>query len=299
MDTELILRGVSLAEETACELGDPRRSARVQGAVAALAQDPTRSFPKLFPTEAEREGLYRLLNSSFVSFQKVIAPHHEATARRAEELGEIIAVHDTTEFAFPAHDEHVRAHLCPLSKTRQGFYGHLTLAVSTDGHRAPLGVLGFFGYVHREQVSAETAKYWTEQFGDYDKESKRWVMAFAAAEERIRGRASVIHVCDREADTNEVLECLHSHNWRYVVRSFQGRVTTDGIPIREVARRGALSVEREIPLSHRTQGNRPRKSRKTFPDGAHGRPRSSFAGTLRACRLAADRSRRTSSRCSS
>jgi len=142
--------------------------------------------------------------------------------------------------------------------------------VSTDGLRAPLGVLGFFGFVHRQQVSAETATYWTEQFGDYDKESKRWVMAFADAEDRIGGRASVIHVCDREADTNEVLQCLHSHNWRYVIRSFQGRVTTDGVPIREVARRGTLSVEREITLSHRAAGNRPPKSRKTFPE-RHGR----------------------------
>lgn len=266
MDSELILRGVSLAKETACDLGDPRRSARVQGAAAAVALDPTRSFPKLFPTEAEREGFYRLVNSPFVSLPKVIAAHHEATVRRAEELGEILAVHDTTEFAFPAHDDHVREHLCPLSKTRQGFYGHVTLAVSNDSLRAPLGVLGFFGFVHRQQVSAETASYWTEQFGDYDKESKRWVMAFAAAQKRIGDRAWVIHVCDREADTNEVLESLHSNNWRYVIRAFQDRVTTDGVRVGDVARRGALSIERKIEISHRASGNRPPKSRKTFPE---------------------------------
>src|SRR5690606_21168453 len=151
MDTETLLRGVSLSEEFACDLGDPRRTRRLQRVAERLALKPEVALPELFEDPSELEAAYRLLRNSNVSLLKLISAHTAATAQRCQGLETVLAVHDTTEFDFGVREDHVREHLCRLSKSRQGFYGHLSLAVSADGLRAPLGVVNCFAYVHQEQ----------------------------------------------------------------------------------------------------------------------------------------------------
>jgi len=195
---------------------------------------------------------------------KVMSAHAAATAQRCQGLDAVLAVHDTTEFDFEVRDDHLREHLCRLSKSRQGFYGHVSLAVSADGLRAPLGVLNSFAYVHQEQVGQETKSFWDGHFGKYDRESERWAKAIIASEERVGGGARVIHVCDREADMNAVLRALQEAGSSYVIRAYQERKTIDGVPVYEVPRGSSQAVRRVIELSARpVHGGLP-KSRKTF-----------------------------------
>jgi hypothetical protein len=263
MDVETILRGISLSEEFSCELGDPRRTRRVQFVAARLAQKPELSLPELFEDPSELEATYRLLRNPKVTVMKLLSPHVAATAKRCEGLDAVLAVHDTTEFSFAVRDDHVRQHLSRLSKGRQGFYGHLSLAVSADGLRAPLGVLNCFAYVHQSQVDETTGSFWTGLFGKYESESERWAKSIVASEARV-GATPVIHVCDREADMNDVLQTLHRAGSRYVIRAYQGRKSVDGTPVVEVPRRASTSTCRTIELSARPVGAALPKSRKTF-----------------------------------
>ncbi len=265
MDIETVLCGVALSEEFACDLGDPRRTRRVQSIAECLAKRPEWSFPELFEDPSELEATYRLLRNPNVSLMKLTSAHVAATAARCAGLGTVLAVHDTTEFAFDVRDGYVREHLGRLSKSRQGFYSHVTLAVSADGLRAPLGALNCFSYVHQTQVDAETRAFWDGLFGSYERESERWAKAIRATEERIDGSATVIHVCDREADTNEVLQCLHEGGWRYVIRAFQDRKSVDGVRVGDIPRRSAYSVRRTLELSQRPVQGTPPKNRRSFP----------------------------------
>lgn len=264
MDAETILRGISLSEEFACDLGDPRRTRRVQLVAERLAQKPELSLPEILHDPSELEAAYRLLRNPNVSLLKLIDAHTAATAKRCQGLDAVLAVHDTTEFAFELRDDHVRHHLCRLSKSRQGFYGHLSIAVSADGLRAPLGALNCFGYVHQEQVEPETRAYWDGLFGGYERESERWARAIIASQERM-GDTPVIHVCDREADMNDVLRTLHQEGWRYVIRAYQGRKTVEGMSVYEVPGQKPECTRRVIEISERpVRGTLP-KSRKTYP----------------------------------
>lgn len=262
MEIETILRGASLSEEFSCDLGDPRRTRRLQLVAERLAEKPELSLPELFEDGAELEATYRLLRNPKISLLKVISAHVAATAKRCAELDVVLAVHDTTEFSFALRDEHHREHLCQLSKSRQGFYGHVSLAVSADGLRAPLGVLNCFAYVHQSHVDEPTRTFWNALFGSYDRESERWAKAIVASQERLN--TPVIHVCDREADMNGVLQTLHTTTSRYVIRAYQGRKSVDGVPVDEVPRQSSRSVRRIIELSARPVGDVLPKSRKTF-----------------------------------
>lgn len=265
MNVETVLRGHALSEEFDAGLGDPRRTRRLQFVAKRLAEKPELSLPELFADPSELEATYRLLRSPHLSFSKITSAHVEATAKRCEGLDAVLAIHDTTEFSFGVRNGHIREHLSPLSKSRQGFYGHMSLAVSADGLRAPLGLLNAHMYVHRDQVDEATAEFWHERFGSYRRESRRWAKSIIASEEHLGAGAPVIHVADREADMNEVLRTLHERGSRYVIRAFQGRKTLDGVPVSEVARQGVCTVQRTIELCSRPVTDAPPKSRKTFP----------------------------------
>lgn len=263
MDSETILRGISLVEEFEADLGDPRRTRRLQLIAERLAEKPELSLPELFWDPAELEATYRLLRNPRLSLLNVMRAHVDATAKRCGRLDAVLAVHDTTEFDFGVRDDHMREHLCRLSKGRQGFYGHMTLAVSADGLRAPLGALNCFAYVHQEQVPVETKEFWQDQFGEYERESERWSKAIVASEQRV-DETPVIHVCDREADMNTVFQTLHALDSRYVIRAYQERKTVDGVAVYDVPKASSQVVRRTIELSARPVHGTLPKSRKTF-----------------------------------
>jgi hypothetical protein len=231
-----------------------------------MLRKPELSLPDMMESSAELEGVYRLLRNPRLSLGKVTQAHSEATACRCGALAEVLVVHDTTEFAFARRDDYERKHLCSFSKGRQGFYAHVSLAVSADGLRAPLGVLRCWPYVHAKHVDSETKAFWDEGFGEYENEGDRWVAALRATDEHLKGHCSgVIHVCDREADTNDVLQYFVASNSRFVIRAFQGRKTVGGESVHEVAGRGAIVAERTITLSERSLTGLP-KTRKAHPE---------------------------------
>ena len=102
---------------------------------------PDQSYPDIFSEESELEGFYRLIRNPALSVEQVLAPHREQTAVRSRLVGQVLAIHDTSEMAWPLRDGRLRQNLCKLSNKRQGFHVHTTMVVSADGLRAPLGVV--------------------------------------------------------------------------------------------------------------------------------------------------------------
>lgn len=276
MKSDLALRGTSLAAEFSCELGDPRRTRRLQRVAEAMSEKPELSVPDLLTDPAELEAGYRLFRNEHVDFDGVIEGHVASTAKRCAGPERVLVVHDTTEFAFDQHGEHLRTNLSLLRKKRQGFYGHVSIAVSADGLRAPLGLLACTPYVHRSQIDAEGAEFW-EKYRSFDGEGGRWADAIEATERRLGGCARAIHVCDREADRNDVLLGLTSQGRGFVIRVFQRRRGVDGRPAKDIVHAEEVLARRQIELSERpVDGRRPRDS---FP----ARKRRKAEVSIRAC----------------
>ena len=121
-------------------LGDPRRERRLKSVAARLANRPEASLPVAMGEDAALEGAYRLLSNELVTLEQLVQPHVRRTAERVRNLGEAYAIHDTTGFTFGG--EMRRDGLGSVNNnTDQGFRAHVTLAVSADGQREPLGLL--------------------------------------------------------------------------------------------------------------------------------------------------------------
>lgn len=267
---EVVLNGTPLSDEVDGDFGNRTRTRRLKRIVETMQAAPEKSYPELFGDDAELEAFYRLIRSKKISFEKIMDAHCEATARRCQTLGEVLAIHDTTEFSFQLRDEVKREFLCRFSKNRQGFFAHTTIAASADGLRAPLGCLGMRPYVHKKGSDEETREFWDETFGAMDCESQRWWEAVVATEARLEDVGTVIHVMDREGDIYELLARMDQQHYRHIIRAAQDRsVIVAEHP--ELSRMfDALDAQeflttRTVELSPRSQANMPPDSRKIYP----------------------------------
>jgi len=273
LPTEVLLHGVSLSEEMQqVELGDRRLTARVQTVMEALSEAPDDSYPDIFGDDSELEGFYRLIRNPALSVGQVLSPHREQTAERSRQVGQVLAIHDTSEMSWPLRDGKLRKNLCKLSSRRQGFHVHATMVVSADGLRAPLGAVGLRPYAHDNGLSDDAYAFWDREYGLYDCESARWLEAVKDADEALQGVESVVHVMDREGDFCGLLAPLQQRQDRFVVRAAQDRnvVAPDdasGEPTKlfDALRDQPVLATRTVELSPRSDANRPPAERKRFP----------------------------------
>jgi hypothetical protein len=243
------------------DLGDARRTDRLLRIVDAIARQPDKSFPQLAAGEAELEALYRLLNNPAVSLDRVLLPHRRRTAERAEQAGEVVVVHDTTDFELGHADPKMVGF---LQTGRPGFYGHVSLVVSADGDRRPLGVAAV-QTMHRKSRSGRGSRK-VSRSGSVttkqpDRESKRWDEGIAQSEALLKACAGVIHVADREADSYMLLAQLVRSKSRFVVRVRHDRVARDVEPDAPWSKLKALvgsaddRMVRDVPLSARRRAS--------------------------------------------
>lgn len=267
--------GSLVAEMGQGELGDRRLNERRDRLVATLERHPDTAFPDACANDAEVEALYRFLRNQRVSPTAIVEPHIAATRERCAALGEVLVIHDTTDMVFAG--ETTRRGLARLGKGRHGFWLHAGLAVSTDGLRAPLGLLSLMPFVRKMQVPG-TKKDERARFADPAKESRCWFEGVAAARERLTNAVPAIDVMDRGGDSYELFAALIAHRERFVIRLHHDRrvVTSQGARrLQDPPRRRKVLCERQIYLGSRHTGRRPQQSLKKHP------PREARMVTLR------------------
>lgn len=207
-------------ELAAADLGDPRRVARLIRVAERLESDPTRSIAAAMNSSAEREAAYRLLNNEGVDFGSILAPHAACTAERAAQAGRVVVAHDTTEFGFSTPREGLgRINDAELGR---GFFMHTALAVSRDGRREPLGVLGA-KYHMRMKAPGKSRKRHTERVKEAKKESARWWSLVEEVAQRLDDPSRAVHVMDREADNYVLLARMRHAEHNFVIRARHDR----------------------------------------------------------------------------
>jgi hypothetical protein len=257
------------------ELGDRRRTARLVRMVDALARQPDASFPKVAGSDVELESYYRFLSNRNVGASAILAPHQRETKKRASKAREVVVIHDTTEFQLGHADP---AEVGYLATNKPGFLGHVSLVVSADGQRRPLGVSSL-ETVFRMKCSGRGGR---RASGDVttkrvDRESARWERGIEASEALLSSATgcSPIHVADREADSYRLLALLAESKARFVIRIRHDRrarlalADDDDAPwshVKElIAAADTCALEREVPLSHRRSSRAPDRARARPP----------------------------------
>ena len=247
-------RSRSISKELGkAKLGDPRRALRLEQMAGAMLARPAASLPEAMGTEAALEGAYRFLNNDDVSWQGILLPHTQATVERAALARTIYAISDTTELRFGGD---VREGLGPLQGRGHGFLAHVCLAVAADGSRLPLGILAMEPIVRSVKKKARRGTKKSRRSDD--RESLKWNRVALAAEQAVGGRASVIHVMDREADVYNLFGQFRNCASRFVVRVAQDRKLVADAPEQLFAaiQRGKVRVTREVPLTRRVRGTK-------------------------------------------
>ena len=245
---------VSVATEfEGAELGDRRLNARLERIARAADANPRDTFPDMMGSGAELEGFYRFVRNEKVSFDEVLRPHVSATVRRVAEHGEVIVIHDTTEFRFLGDK---RQGLGRVGIAGQGFMGHFSLAVVPGEEREPLGVLAVEPWTRRGDSVSKREKdgriTGKEARTAPERESLRWARGISAAEDVVAQRAALIHVMDSEADDYALLTQLIGDDRRFVVRMARDRAITEAEgKVRAAGASAATVATRSVALSRR------------------------------------------------
>lgn len=272
-----------VAELGGSDLGDARLNARLRRVAGAVATNPARSFPKLATSDAELEATYRFLNNPRVTAEGILEPHFRATAERSRQFDSVLVVHDTTTFLFDGED---RRPGLGWIKGGQGFLGHFAMAVTPDGTRRPLGVIGVLT-VFRDVRRKMAGREWRDRFADPTKERLRWLRLMTEVEDRMAGAARPIHVMDREADSFELIAGMLAQRGRFVVRATYDRRLAESTKTNIVKASDALAeaedlLERDVPLCRRIKRKKSGQTNRIHP------PRNARMAKLRVRATAID-----------
>jgi len=244
-----------LAEFAGESLGDVRLDERLRRIVARAAADPALSFPDQMVSVADREALYRFLANPRVTLPRVLSGHVQQTHARLAGRDVVRIVHDTTTFRFAGD----RDGLGLLQGERQGFFGHVALAVAADETREPLGVLGVHPYVHANTAARQTMTRGqrvaaTRATPRAAKESARWEALAQTVSGALPAGVAAVHVMDQEADDYDLLATLQQAQLRYVIRACPTRRTAESpLDARTVLARQAGTLLRTVRVTRRTR----------------------------------------------
>jgi hypothetical protein len=244
---------------------DARLSARLVAVGLDLCASPGSGLPEAMGNASRLAGAYRLLSNERVTPDKLLQPHVSQTFRRILERGEALAVHDTTEMEFGGEREGLGA---LSSGSRQGFFMHLTLAVTSDGTRQPLGTLAQRTWVRPDKPQGKAkGKRLNGQASSArpERESRRWTEQVEEVERDKPDGVSLIHVGDRETDAFEVHQAVHSR--RFVLRAnHDRRVFHDDLAmhLRQACQSVPVVMTFEVPVSARLARRQPGTA-KTHP----------------------------------
>lgn len=249
----------ALKEFRGADFGDARLAKRLLSLVAELVVDASASFPEAAGADAALEATYRFFGDSAVTPQRILAPHVSATLERIRAEALVIVAHDTIEFSFSTP----RSGLGRIDDAGQGFFAHVALAVSADGERRPLGVLGLNTFTRLAPPKREKH---TEHIPEQERESFRWRALATEVEAPVRGTAQAVHVMDSEADSYDLLAGLVNEDQRFVIRLKHDRGVSneDGERVRlsEVLPELKGRFTRDVVLSARSAPHHKERGRK-------------------------------------
>lgn len=213
------------------DLNDKRLNNRLQEVLSQLSGQPTASIPAACGGYAETTAAYRLFNNEKVGFDKILAPHAEATRRRIRDQSVVILAQDTTEIDVTRPEQQVTG-TGPLGQgAKRGVFLHPLMAFTPDG--TPLGTVHATSWARddeplplKSQRKAQRQRTPIEQ-----KESWRWIEALQHAREESQRAPETHFVCvaDSEADIYELFVEAESDSGRvdWIVRACQDRALVE------------------------------------------------------------------------
>lgn len=211
------------------DLNDKRLNDRLTQVLSQLGQRPTASIPAACGGYAETAAAYRFFDNDKVDFERVLAPHIEATRRRMAEQPVVILAQDTTEIDLTRPEQQVAGVGRLDYASRRGLFLHPLHGFTPDG--TPLGTVHATTWTRDDEPLPSKAERYRQNKHTpiEDKESHRWIDALRKAGEESQRAPDTQFVCaaDSEADIYELLIEAQRHDLDWIVRGCQNRILAE------------------------------------------------------------------------
>lgn len=197
----------AMEEMRTADLGDKRLNERLTVVLSALGERPTASIPAACGGLDEMIAAYRFFDNEKVTYESVLAPHHERTLERIAAQPVVLLVQDTTELDFTRPQQPMTGAGSLDGSSRWGAFLHPLVAFTPDG--TPLGTCWTTIWTRDEPPPDETRREKEQRRKATpieEKESLRWIDGLQQAGEVARQVPTVKCVCiaDSEADIYEL-----------------------------------------------------------------------------------------------
>lgn len=201
--------------------GDQRLDVRFRRISLMLAKQPIAPINKACNGWRDTKAAYRMFHNEKVTAEKILAPHHDETIKRAKGNRYVLGVQDTTYLNFDTHKKTRDLGLIGETKNGgdvSGLMMHTTMAFCPLGK--PLGILAqkIFSRAVRTKLDKQYA------MPIQDKDSYRWIESFDEAKKGLPEETKLVMVGDREADMYELFTKAHTVDAGFLVRASWDRV---------------------------------------------------------------------------
>ena len=228
-------------EVAGCKFKDVRIGKRFQKLFENLWCNVGKSIPFACQDWASTKAAYRFFSNGRVNEKEILSGHFQATKERfTEAKGNILVLHDTTEFTYKRDDPRQVGLISKLPKNKKNLFGkllrittkgilmHSSLAVTTSG--LPLGLTAIKFWTRKKFKGCEKLKKHINptRVPINKKESIRWLENLRQATNLLNEPNRCIHVGDRESDIYELFCEAQKIGTHFLVRTCVDRLAGDG-----------------------------------------------------------------------
>jgi hypothetical protein len=253
------------------DLGDARRTARVVAMAQRLAERPAGKVTDAFPTSAERQGAYGLLENEQVLFESLVDAAGCACARRAAHEPFVYVPVDGTSATLT--DTHGAKGFGVIGTYAAGARGLKVLsAIAVQPGGAPLGLCAQQMWMRESTRPNQRSRLMRRV---HEKETRHWINTIRTTAARFEDDAPDTRCwfqLDREGDAWPILQTLSSLQphwftvrsaWNRRVRRARGKICY----LRQVLERERVlgRVEIEVPPAPGRSGRRAHLSVRAAP----------------------------------
>ena len=193
-------------------LGDQRRTQRAVTMATALARKPNALLPEQMGSHADTKAAYRFLQSSPVSYERLMRPHVDQTRQVMEHQSRVLLIQDTTEVDFHHHAK--TSGLSQVGKgTHQGYLLQTVIAVDPSSQQV-WGIAAQEPFLRQRAPVGETSHQRSKR---KEKKSLVWQRQVQQIGPAPQG-CEVIHVGDRGSDMFFFLRECQQQGCGFLVR---------------------------------------------------------------------------------
>lgn len=223
-----------------CEFPDVRLGDRFKKIIEQLATGIGGSLPFACQDWANTKAAYRFLDNPRISEAEILKGHFQATCKRfTASSGNILVLHDTTEFAFRRKDTEAigKIHKTVAGQKRSGrprlhtvggLLMHNSLVVTPAGLPLGLANVKFWTRKKFKGSRALARKVNATRISIEKKESIRWIDSLKQSTQRLGDPDRCIHIGDRESDIYELFCESQEAKTHFLVRTCVNRLAGDG-----------------------------------------------------------------------